>query len=168
MGATEIRCVAWLSLVLFTGCSADRIQPGFAGAEIACACCETHERTTGVVSKPRGWTEGTSERGRFVVRWRSLPDPIPVNEPFEMEVTIARAESQGDGVEALSGIELFVHAWMPDHRHGMLRRPVATEVEEGVFRVRGTLFHMRGYWQLFVDVVENGELDRVQFRLDLP
>ncbi len=167
--ARHAMTLALFGIAFLTACGGDDVPTAAEHTAVACPCCEGHQGSASTVpSKPRGWTTATSEHGRFVVRWRSRPDPIPVNESLEMDVEITRADSGGDGVEPSSDIEVFVHAWMPDHRHGMLRRPVATPVGDGVFRVRGTLLHMRGFWQLFIDVVENGKLDRAQFELDLP
>ncbi|MEM7203648.1 MAG: FixH family protein [Planctomycetota bacterium] len=116
------------------------------------------------------WSVACSERGGFTARWRPVPDPIPVNEPFELDLRIERGDTTAaPHGEPIADAEVFVHAWMPDHRHGMLRRPVATPASrDGDYRVRGMLFHMGGTWQLFVDVILDGELERVRFDLELP
>ena len=107
---------------------------------------------------------GTSRAGMFTAAWRSHPAPLPVNEPFELEVRLFEGGADGP---PLSGAELIVDAWMPEHFHGMLRRPRATEVAPGRYRVRGMLLHMGGRWQVFVDVIRDGVAERAEFELVL-
>ncbi|MCZ6598178.1 MAG: hypothetical protein O7B99_11115, partial [Planctomycetota bacterium] len=67
-----------------------------------------------------GWRVAPSRAGMFLAAWRPVPDPIPNNEPFELEVRVFDAEGA-----PLVGVQVFVNAWMPEHRHGMPRRPRA-------------------------------------------
>ena len=109
------------------------------------------------------WYEGVSERGSFTARWRSDTEPIPNNEPFRLELELLDPEGR-----TLAGdVQVFVHAWMPAHRHGMLRRSVATRRDDGRFDVRGMLLHMGGHWKIFVDVVHDGDLEQASFDLEI-
>ena len=57
---------------------------------------------------------------------------------------------------------------MPDHGHGMLRRPEVEDRGDGSYFVRGMLFHMGGFWELFFDVYEpDKRKERVRFEINL-
>lgn len=107
----------------------------------------------------------TSRAGMFTAAWKVAGgESVPENEPFELDVWLF----EGTGTETpLTGAELLVSAWMPDHGHGMNRKPEAEEVAPGRYRVRGMLLHMGGFWQLFVDVIRGGVSERAQFELTL-
>jgi len=119
------------------------------------------------------WRAGRSRKQEFDVRWRPLPDPVPENEPFELEVRIAPlAGSPGHAEPGASVLpedaHLAVTAQMPGHGHGMLRAPRAERVGPGHFRVRGMLFHMRGHWVLELQLQTARSTDRATFEVDLP
>lgn len=146
--------------------SAQASAPALQAEEPTCCATEASE----LLAPPAalGWSVASSERGSFTARWRSDPDPLPVNEPFQLDLVLERGDTTGaESGDALEAVEVYVHAWMPDHRHGMLRQPVATPLGEGRYRVRGALLHMGGYWQLHVDVVSDGQLERASFDLDV-
>ncbi len=102
--------------------------------------------------------------GSVWVRFRSTPDPLPVNEPFELAV-----ELFGDaaGREPVEGALVFVRGYMPDHGHGMIREPESEEIEPGVYRVKGMLFHMVGSWQLSIDVIRDGLGSSIDYEVTL-
>ena len=94
---------------------------------------------------------GLTQRGVFLVEVRTSPDPIPLNEPFELAVVL---RSGADSAPALPGRTLLVEGWMPGHGHGMLRQSQVDDLGDGRYRVRGMLFHMPGTWELRVKVIE--------------
>lgn len=98
------------------------------------------------VSATRGWREARVED--MLVRWRPVPDPIPLNQLFNVDVTIAHVD--GGPVEGVSAVR--VDARMPAHGHGMTRQ--AQVVLQGTDRAHATglLFHMVGDWEVMVDV----------------
>jgi len=104
------------------------------------------------------------EEAGFVVGWRSVPSPIPMNEPFELVVRVWDAD---DPSLPLEDAQLRVRGWMPDHGHGMKRQARAVRQDDGSFRVSGLLFHMPGLWQLLFDVVRPGHPERVEFEVVL-
>jgi len=116
---------------------------------------------------PSAFREATSTNGLFVLRWRPLLDEapmgaVPINEPFELEFVLER-----DGAP-YPGAEVRVRGWMPAHNHGMLRRPGVEDRGDGSYLVRGMLFHMRCFWELFFDVYEPGKRrESVRFELNL-
>lgn len=110
----------------------------------------------------------TGPSGKFRVGWRPVGGPVPVNELFELELRVERVGSDAavDGTP-LVGAKVQLSAWMPEHLHGMNRRPQTSERAPGDYLVRGMLLHMEGSWQLFVDVMEGGDSERVEFPLTL-
>ena len=104
----------------------------------------------GAEEEPRIYS-GVSERGLFEVELSTSPDPIPLNQPFELAVSLTT-----DGAPPSADVSwtLRVEGWMPGHGHGMLRQAVVDELGDGRYRVRGMLFHMPGLWELRVFVIE--------------
>jgi len=105
-----------------------------------------------------------SRAGSYEVSWRAVGQPIPLNEPFELEVTVVLAS---DPESRVSGAQVYLQASMPEHNHGMLREPQAREVEPGVYRIEGMLLHMTGYWLVLLDVVKDGIAETTEFELTL-
>ena len=104
----------------------------------------------------------TSDSGSFRLSWRPLAPEVPTNEPFELAFLLER-----DGVP-VPGATVAVRGWMPEHGHGMLRRPEVEDEGDGWYRVRGMLLHMGGFWELFFDVFEPGQRkDSVRFEVRL-
>jgi len=91
----------------------------------------------------------TTLEGRFVVWWTPEPDPIPFNQPFKLHVWAARAATPD---VPLTDATLEISATMPEHGHGMNRVPRVTPQPDGSHLVEGMLFHMRGRWDLIVNV----------------
>lgn len=108
----------------------------------------------------------TSRGGDYVLGWRPAAlEAVPVNDYFELDVWIASAAAP---TERIGDARLVVSAWMPDHGHGMVTKPEATfDAATCTYRVKGMLFHMGGFWQLFFDVVRGGSADRAEFELEL-
>ncbi len=111
---------------------------------------------------PSRRAEGSEGRG-FVL-YRPHPDPIVLNEPFEVEL---RVFENGSSPRPIEGADVYVSGWMPDHLHGMVLQPETTELGGGIYRARGLLFHMPGHWQIFVDVVVGRKPERATFEIRL-
>lgn len=94
---------------------------------------------------------GVSERGLFGVEVEVDGGVIPLNEPFELGVSLRAGD---DPTQLLSGRTLLVEGWMPGHGHGMLRQSQVDDLGDGRYRVRGMLFHMPGEWELRIKVIE--------------
>lgn len=85
-----------------------------------------------------------TESGDYRVEYRAEPHPIPLNEPFALQVTVrGRFRRLPEHY-----VELEVDAGMPAHDHGMFTAPQVTVVAPGRFRVGGMLFHMPGQWRM--------------------
>lgn len=113
------------------------------------------------------WDGGTGRRGlsndgAWRVQYRTIPDPIPLNDEFALELAVFDA----DGVHA-PDVGVGVDAAMPHHRHGMLQVPTVERRADGTFLAQGLLFHMPGYWELYFDVTVDGVTERTQFVVEL-
>ncbi|MEE8169824.1 MAG: FixH family protein [Phycisphaerae bacterium] len=106
----------------------------------------------------------SSSAGSYDVSYRTVPEPIPMNEPFEMAIVV---QSANDGGRAARDVALAVDAAMPAHQHGMNTRPRVHALGDGRFRVEGMLFHMPGHWELYFDITEGAITERAQDRIDL-
>ena len=98
------------------------------------------------------------------VRWRPLQWPIPIAEPFDLEVDLSGAPDRIDGATVI------VDAEMPHHGHGMNLVPVirAVEVEDGQrWLVEGMMCHMPGRWEFSVDLLKDGRMERTQWTVEL-
>jgi hypothetical protein len=100
-----------------------------------------------------------SNGAAYVVHVSPAPDLLPDNEPFQLEVWVARA-AEPDVLAR--DVELSVAAAMPEHGHGMNRVPKVSKRDDGSFLVDGMLFHMTGHWELYLDVTRGAVTERAQ------
>jgi YtkA-like len=114
-----------------------------------------------VVSPPR---MVRSAADTFSVRWRPVPDPIPVSDPFEIEVELF---VDHDCTKPLEAGTLTIDAGMPHHGHGMNVKPTVSAIGPGRYRVKGMLCHMPGRWEFMFDVASAGLLERAQTTVEL-
>ncbi len=63
-----------------------------------------------------------------------------------------------DDPSPLSGCNLTVRPWMPDHEHGSTQ-PSGAEGDPGVYLVSGVRFIMPGYWESTVTITCGGGSD---------
>ncbi|MCH2144847.1 MAG: hypothetical protein MK082_06835 [Phycisphaerales bacterium] len=108
------------------------------------------------------WRAASSADGSHYVRWRPLVEPIPMADPFDVEVELFTDDSMAERFDCES---IIVDAGMPHHGHGMNVRPELERRADGSWIARGMLMHMPGRWQVYVDVVEDGRLERTQWSL---
>ena len=78
---------------------------------------------------------------------------IPINEGFEVEVFVTRND---EAKTPVTGAEVAMTCFMPDHGHGMLREPRSREIGDGRYLVQGFLLHMDGFWTVSATVVVDG------------
>ena len=107
------------------------------------------------------WNRVPSRAGTYEVLWRPSTGAVPRNQDFALDVWVLR------GGTVAADVTLEVRAWMPDHGHGMLRRPSAQRRADGSFHVEGMLLHMRGHWQLFFELLEGSLAETAECALDL-
>jgi hypothetical protein len=113
----------------------------------------------------RGAQALCSQAGTFGLSIASSPDPMPLNEPFDLSVEVRLG--CGRTAALAEDAELLVSGLMPEHRHGMNSEPRARRVGPGRFLVAGALLHMPGLWELHFDVTRQGVLERAQLALEL-
>ena len=97
--------------------------------------------------------------GRYRVSYEPEPDPIPLNEHFDLVLEVRRLAPSGPD-EASGIVNLQVNADMPGHHHGMMTRPAVQPLGGGSFAARGFLFHMPGHWEIYVDVLQGDRKSR--------
>ena len=105
-----------------------------------------------------------SNGGAYQVRYRTIPESIPNNEPFAIEVMVYDAAEEP--VPA-ADVSLRADAAMPQHRHGMIRVPTVESHGGGAFTVTGMIFHMSGDWELYFDITRGAVTERAQLDIDL-
>jgi DNA-binding beta-propeller fold protein YncE len=100
--------------------------------------------------------------GGGMLHWRA-PNPIPLAEPFALEVTATAP----DGSPLKDGM-LLVDCTMPHHGHGMNVRPVVKQLVPGSWRAEPMLLHMPGRWELSFDIaLPDGRVRRSQCTLEI-
>lgn len=113
----------------------------------------------------RGAQTLCSQAGTFGLRIESTPDPMPLNEPFDLTVEVRLG--CGRASEPAEDADLLVSGLMPEHRHGMNSEPRTRRAGPGRFQVAGALLHMPGLWELHFDITQKGVLERAQLALEL-
>lgn len=63
----------------------------------------------------------------------------------------------------LTGAEVAVTPWMPEHGHGVWEKPLVTERANGNYRVENVVLIMSGRWDLKVSVRKGTEEDQAVF-----
>jgi hypothetical protein len=102
-----------------------------------------------------------SNAGGYTVTLEIHPDPIPLNQPFDVILTVVPT------AKAPSELDVQVDARMPAHFHGMNRIPRMTRTGGDSWKAEGLLFHMPGSWELYVDITQGGATERAQLDVDL-
>lgn len=106
--------------------------------------------------------------GSYYVSYTPIPDPIPLNRVFSLDVRVWRDEAM---TTPATDVAVSADAAMPHHHHGMNLVPRAERKGDGAFRVNGMLFHMPGYWEIYVDVRDaqgkRGSEERARFEVEV-
>ncbi len=105
-----------------------------------------------------------SRAGTYLLKWRPVGGEVPKNKHFEIDLWLFKAS---DPPEPFGGAKIATRGWMPDHGHGMVRQPRSQSMGAGHYRIQGMLLHMGGFWQIFFDVVVDGQAESTQFDLTL-
>jgi hypothetical protein len=119
------------------------------------AACDAKQPPTG------GSRDVKSNAGTYTVTYKSSPDPIPMNQLFDLSFSVASTQASKEPPR------VEVDARMPAHGHGMNRVPKVTRQADGTFKAEGMLFHMPGHWELYFDVAQGGRTERAQVDVHL-
>lgn len=111
---------------------------------------------SGPPANVKGPRELRSNAGNYTVTFTASPEPIPMNQLFDLSFTVVSKR----GSKEVPKVE--VDARMPAHGHGMNRVPKVSRQPDGSFKAEGMLFHMPGHWELYFDVAEGGSTERAQ------
>jgi hypothetical protein len=109
-------------------------------------------------------TTADSDGGTFRLELEPSTLPVPVNELFELLVTVTLLRELDDP----NPLWLDLQTEMPGHGHGMSTRARIEPLGDGRFVVRGLLLHMAGQWELAFDVAKGRMHEKaiVRFSLD--
>jgi hypothetical protein len=129
---------------------AGRAQPAHAGHAPPAARVPTATLTSELV------TDG----GAFALELTTSPQPIKLNELFELTVVVRPVASDSRG-----SLSVTADARMPAHSHGMNTRLDREDLGDGRFLFRGLLFHMAGEWEVVLEVAQGRVRDRATARL---
>lgn len=105
-----------------------------------------------------------SKEGGFRLTLRSNPAPLPLNELFEITVSVDASAAADD---SSNPVWLRANAEMPAHRHGMNTRVIVEQLGDGRFVLKGLLFHMRGEWLITFDVAKGRVHEQATARVQL-
>lgn len=108
--------------------------------------------------------EVESNNRTYIVSYETVPDPIPLNEPFTLQFDV-RPRLPSAARPGELGVE--VDARMPAHFHGMTRMPKISRKSDGHYVAEGMLFHMPGHWEVYVDISQGAGVERAQWQVDL-
>lgn len=111
------------------------------------------------------WIEMPTTDGNYIVRWRPSPAPIPLNEPFNIEVHVLDAATRMDPDDR---VRIGVDATMPHHRHGMIDTVRLRRRGNGVFTGSNLRLHMSGSWLFTIDVERDGVIERSSCPVIMP
>jgi hypothetical protein len=107
-----------------------------------------------------------SAAGGWRVRWTPDPAEISLDALFSVDLLVAPASPETASIPP-ADVEVAIDARMPHHRHGMLVRPTVRRIGPDRFRCEGLMLHMPGYWELHVDLVTGGSVERAQASFEI-
>lgn len=139
--------------------SAHAARPSAREAETPVANAPSVEAPVANVEPWAGTHELSTHVGTYLLRWRATPALLPLAENFAIDVWVFDARAPD---APLADVTVDVDAGMPQHGHGLARRPRIARVEPGHWSAEGLRFHMPGRWELFFDVTRGARLERAQ------
>jgi hypothetical protein len=125
---------------------------------LAGSCRGPRDPSAAPVQPGEVWHEAASATWR--VRWRAEPWPPPFGQT-------ARLVLQVEGPEGGFPAELRADAGMPEHGHGLLRRPRVESRGGGHFALENLYLHMPGTWRVHLDLGRDGIFERVELVLEV-
>ncbi|HEU4780988.1 MAG TPA: hypothetical protein VFS58_13980 [Steroidobacteraceae bacterium] len=125
----------------------------------AIACGAAHAEGVGVLP-----LQVISKEASFRLNLQSHPAPLPLNELFEITVSVDVSAAADD---SSNPVWLRASAEMPEHKHGMNTRVIVEQLGDGRFVLKGLLFHMRGEWLITFDVAKGRVHEQATARVQL-
>lgn len=153
-----------LAIAAFCGCATPRPESALEVEPVQVPHTSPVTAPIARSSAPPAATRIASNASTYLVRCVPEITALPSNEPFELELWIADASAPD---ELAREITLAVDAAMPEHGHGMVRRPIVERIGDGHFVARGMLLHMSGRWELYFDVTRGAVTERAQVGVTL-
>ena len=105
----------------------------------------------------------SASAGQYIVTYTTPDGPPEIN---RMHSWILYVES--DAGEPVEGADIEVDGSMPAHDQSLPTRPQVTEeLGDGYYRLDGVRFHMRGYWEIVIQISSDAGQDTVTVGLTL-
>lgn len=105
---------------------------------------------------------GRGDKGRFGVEIRFRQPDIG-----SLFTAMTKITDLASGA-AVPGATFTLDATMPEHRHGMMTRPIHKEISPGAWRSEGMKLHMHGHWVFDATVDVGGVQDTVHIPWEQP
>ena len=103
-----------------------------------------------------------SENGHFQVSYESLLNPIAINQIHSWTLKLFDAEGQ-----PINDARVLVEGGMPVHNHGLATAPSVEAIGNGGYLLQGLRFHMMGYWELELSIIQGSIQDKAIIKLDI-
>lgn len=123
---------------------------------------QTHQNYPRINEADRENRSQLTDNKHYRVIYQPIPDPIPLNQHFRLRLTVQDVKGQ-----TIENAKIYIDADMPGHNHGMNVKPQIKDLGKGIFEVRGMLFHMPGYWEIYVLVAHVGKKEKATFGVTL-
>ena len=127
----------------------------------ACPSSEkTAEKTPEAKAPQTQKLEGVGKNAKFHFSITMAPEKPKLNEMFKTNVKVTDAKSGAP----IDGAQVKADATMPEHRHGMMTKPIHKELGGGKYTTEGMKLHMHGAWRLHIEATQkDGATDFVEF-----
>ena len=131
---------------------------------VFCSSCSGPPRTPTRVEVESHFAQVVGGLGLHRLGW-TLSGAPTLDTPLTLRLTLEPLEAANPLEPAWEPLEVSFDATMPHHRHGMNIVPEISPDGTARWIARGMLFHMPGRWQLYVDLVDDGRLERSQWSM---
>lgn len=119
----------------------------------------------GVRNTPSERMLRTQTTAHYRVSYLPETDPIPLNAHFRLRVNVQDLSSTRAPEPP---VKITADADMPEHNHGMQITPEVDYFGQGQYEVKGLLFHMAGYWELKLELLNaEGQKELVTFGVEV-
>ena len=104
-----------------------------------------------------------SRSGYYKITYQSEISPININTIHNWTLTVT--DPNGNPVNTA---KILIEGGMPLHNHGLPTIPIATKnLGNGKYLIEGFRFHMRGKWELSININANDRRDTAIIHLNL-